>query len=168
MTAVITVRELRGGRDLAAVGALVLACSAASLRRRFWVGGEPDPREILVRYERFLVAGPPDGVALLGLVNGTPAGLLNFVPAAGRNVGDLGVLVGDPWQRRGLGGGLAGWLGRSGRWPGWTVRAAVQSGNIAAIGLLRQQGFRRVPTFESGQHDYELVLRKEADAAVTA
>ncbi|HVW42590.1 MAG TPA: GNAT family N-acetyltransferase [Amycolatopsis sp.] len=168
MTSVITVRELHGARDLAGISALVLACSATSLRRRFWLGGEPDPREILVRYERFFLAGPPAGVALLGVIDGAPAGLLNFVPAAEPGVGDLGVLVADPWQRRGLGGGLTGWLRRSGRWPGWTVRAAVQSGNLAAIGLLRQQGFRRVPTFESGQHEYELVLRRESDAAVTA
>ncbi|HJQ45915.1 MAG TPA: GNAT family N-acetyltransferase [Amycolatopsis sp.] len=165
MTAVITIRELR---DPAGIRALVPACSAASLRRRFWLGGEPDPREILVRYERFLLAGPPAGVALLACVDGIPAGLLNFAPAGEPGVGDLGVLVADPWQRRGLGGGLTSWLRRSGRWPGWTVRAAVQSGNLAAIGLLRQQGFRRLPASEPGQHDYELVLRRESDAAVTA
>ncbi|NKQ59297.1 GNAT family N-acetyltransferase [Amycolatopsis sp. K13G38] len=168
MTTVIA-RELRGAAgDLAEVGRLVLACSAASLRRRFWLGGEPDPAEILARYQRFFLAGPPDGVALLALVDGTPAGLLNLVPDTTPRLAELGVLVADPWQRRGLGNGLTGWLRRSGRWRGWTVHASVQDNNGAAIALLRRHGFRRLPPAEPGQHDYDLVLREEAHAEVTA
>lgn len=80
MTAVIEIREL-GDRpaDRECVAALVAACSPGSLRRRFMMGGPAEPGEIFRRYHRFLLAGPPGGVALLATSGGIPVGLLNFV-----------------------------------------------------------------------------------------
>ncbi|WP_410565213.1 GNAT family N-acetyltransferase [Amycolatopsis sp. cmx-4-61] len=151
-----TVMEV-GPADHACVAALVEACSPDSLRRRFLMGGPARPAEVFQRYQRFLLAGPPDGVALLALCGGVPVGLLNFVSETPGQA-EIGVLVADAWQRRGIGSALSRWLWASGRWPGWTVRATVQSGNTGAEALLRGQGFRPVPAYERGERDFALVV----------
>ncbi|UOZ05137.1 GNAT family N-acetyltransferase [Amycolatopsis sp. WQ 127309] len=158
MTAVIEIREL-GARpaDRECVAALVAACSPGSLRRRFMMGGPAEPGEIFRRYHRFLLAGPPGGVALLATSGGVPVGLLNFV-AETPGTAELGILVADAWQRRGVGSALSRWLQASGRWPGWTVRATVQAGNAGAETLLLRQGFRPVPAYERGERDFALVV----------
>jgi GNAT superfamily N-acetyltransferase len=152
MTGVIEIRPRVSGPDIAA---LLQACSPESLRRRFTLGGEPDPREIYDRYLRYLLAGPPDGVALLAVIDGAPAGLLNLVAEAPGSA-EAGVLVADPWQRQGVARALTAWVRESERWSGWTVRATIQSDNSAAAALVRSQGFRPVPTFERGELDFEL------------
>lgn len=164
-------RELTGSTaDRALLGRVVLASSPASLSRRFFLGGKPDPADILVRYQRYLLAGPPAGTAVLALACGVPAGLANLAVSAPGEA-DLGLLVADPWQRRGIGTALTQGLWRSGRWPGWTVHASVLSDNLAAKALLRAQGFRLLPGAERGQDDYELrvpttmtLVMKEAES----
>jgi hypothetical protein len=103
MTAVIEIRELGAGdADRECVAALVAACSPDSLRRRFMMGGPAEPGEIFRRYQRFLLAGPPGGVALLATRGGIPVGLLNFVaehPGRPRS--------GSWWRTRGSGRGSA-------------------------------------------------------------
>ncbi|WP_235022600.1 GNAT family N-acetyltransferase [Amycolatopsis alkalitolerans] len=148
MTTVIT-----GSAHPEAVERLLLACSPRSLTQRFFLAGEPDPRDIWRRYRRFLLAGDP----LLAWADGAPAGLLNLVPET-PTVAELGVLVADPWQRQGVGRALAGAMWRSGRWAGRTVRATVQPDNRAALGFLRTLGFHRIASFEHGQAEYELDL----------
>jgi GNAT superfamily N-acetyltransferase len=151
-----TVIEL-GAADHERVAALVAACSPASLRSRFLMGGPAEPAEIYRRYQRFLLAGPPDGVALLATRGGTPVGLLNFVSETPGEA-DVGVLVADAWQRQGIGTALARWLWAAGRWPGWTVRATARAGNAGAEALLLRQGFRPVPAYERGERDFALVV----------
>jgi ribosomal protein S18 acetylase RimI-like enzyme len=160
MTVVIT--ELTAAD---AVERLVLACSPQSLRERFFLGGEPDPRDVWRRYRRFLLAGPPDGLALLAWAGDRPAGMLNLVPESPEVV-ELGVLVADPWQRQGIGLGLAEAARRSGRWAGRIVRATVRPDNAAALALLRRQGFHAVASFEGGESEYE--LRLPAAATMTS
>jgi GNAT superfamily N-acetyltransferase len=150
MTSVIT--ELTAET---AVERLLLACSPQSLRQRFFLGGEPDPQDIWRRYRPFLLAGPPNGVALLAWVGDVPVGLLNLAPET-PTVAELGVLVADPWQRQGIGRGLTDWVWRSGSWAGRTVHATVRPDNTAALGFLRRQGFHAVATFGHGQCEYEL------------
>ncbi|WP_246368831.1 GNAT family N-acetyltransferase [Amycolatopsis echigonensis] len=132
---------------------LVRACSPESLSRRFTLGGRIDPEAVLSRYRRFLLAG----TALVAEVSGAPAGLLNAVPEEGSRV-ELGLLVADRWQRRGIGRGLVGLAAE--QWRGWTLHATVQDGNIAAEGLLRACGFRFVPGY-GGEHEYELTVTEE-------
>ncbi|WP_239071692.1 GNAT family N-acetyltransferase [Amycolatopsis sp. SID8362] len=153
MTTVIEIREADRDR----VGALVAECSPDSLRRRFMMGGPAEPAEVFRRYQRFLLAGPPTGVALLAFRGGTPVGLLNFVSET-PGTAEIGVLVADAWQRQGIGSALSRWLWTSGRWAGWTVRATVQAGNTGAEALLLGQGFRPVPTYERGERDFALVV----------
>jgi GNAT superfamily N-acetyltransferase len=160
MTAVIEVRELGDG-DRDRVAALVAACSPASLRRRFLMGGPAEPAEVFRRYQHFLLAGPPCGVALLATWDGVPAGLLNVVSETPGQA-EAGILVADPWQRRGVGSALSRWLWASGRWRGWTVRATVQAGNVGAEALLLRQGFRPVPSYERGERDFALVVPDRA------
>src|SRR4051812_27470967 len=114
--------------DPECVAALVAACSPDSLRRRFMMGGPARPAEVFQRYQRFLLAGPPAGVALLAWCGGAPVGLLNFVSESPGEA-EIGILVADAWQRQGIGSALSRWLWAAGRWPGWTVRATVQAGN---------------------------------------
>ncbi|WP_254896669.1 GNAT family N-acetyltransferase [Amycolatopsis sp. Hca4] len=151
MTTVIEVAD----RERVAV--LVGACSPESLRSRFLMGGPARPVDVFRRYQRFLLAGPPDGIALLAVSGGVPVGLLNFVsPAPGE--AEIGILVADAWQRQGIGSALSRWLWASGRWPGWTVRATVRAGNTGAEALLLRQGFRPVPSYERGERDFALVV----------
>ncbi|WP_325153917.1 GNAT family N-acetyltransferase [Amycolatopsis sp.] len=121
------------------------------------MGGPARPAEVFRRYRRFLLAGPPDGVALLAYRGGTPVGLLNFVSETPGEA-EIGILVADAWQRRGIGSTLSRWLWASGRWAGWTVRATVQAGNTGAEALLLGQGFRPVPSYERGERDFALVV----------
>lgn len=136
---------------------LVLACSPRSLRQRFFLGGEPDPHQVWRRYRRFLLAGPPAGLALVAWAGDRPAGLLNLAPETA-DVAELGILVADPWQRQGIGRGLADAARRSGRWAGRVVHATVRADNAGALALLRGQGFHAVPSFERGHPEYELRL----------
>lgn len=133
-----------------AVERVLLACSAQSLGRRFFLGGAPDPREVWRRYRKFLLAGQ----ALLAWTGGAPAGLLNLVPGE-PGVAELGVLIADPWQRRGIGTRLAETAWQSARDVAPTVRATVRADNEPALAFLARQGFCRVASFD-GQHEYEL------------
>ncbi|MGW4064934.1 N-acetyltransferase family protein [Amycolatopsis sp. NPDC004747] len=151
MTTVIAVA------DRAGAAAVVAASSPDSLRRRFMMGGPARPADVFQRYQRFLLAGPPAGVALLAVRGGVPVGLLNLVSEQPGEA-EIAILVADAWQRRGIGRALSRWLWAAGRWPGWTVRATVQAGNTGAEALLRGQGFRPVPSYERGERDFALVV----------
>ncbi|MEV4052199.1 GNAT family N-acetyltransferase [Amycolatopsis sp. NPDC049688] len=153
----VTMTTVIEAGDRAGVAALVAACSPDSLRSRFMMGGPAEPADVFRRYQRFLLAGPPAGVALLAWRGGTPVGLLNFVSETPGEA-EVGILVADAWQRQGIGSALSRWLWASGRWPGWTVRATVQAGNTGVEALLRSQGFRPVPAYERGERDFALVV----------
>lgn len=148
MTIVIT-----GLVDPGTLRRLVLTCSPASLAQRFFLGGSPDPQDIWLRYERFLTAG----TVLLAHIGGTAAGVLNLVPEHAR-AAEIGVLVADPWQRRGVATALANSLWDSGAWAGWTIHATVQAGNIAARRFLSGQGFLPVPSYSAASDEYALLV----------
>ncbi|WP_240692028.1 GNAT family N-acetyltransferase [Amycolatopsis sp. CFH S0740] len=150
MTTVMTaVRPATAG----SVADLVRACSPESLSRRFTLGGPIEPDAVLSRYQRFLLVD----TALVAEVSGVPAGLLNAVPEDDRRV-ELGLLVADRWQRRGIGRGLVRLAAE--QWRGWKLHATVQEGNVAAEGLLRACGFRFVPGYR-GENEYELTVTEE-------
>ncbi|MTD56200.1 GNAT family N-acetyltransferase [Amycolatopsis pithecellobii] len=135
-----------------AVERLLTTCSANSLRQRFFLGGEPDPRDIWCRYRKFLLTGE----ALVAWAGDHPAGLLN-VAAAAPGVAELGLLVADPWQRQGVGTRLAETVWCSGHWAGHTVYATARAGNDAALAFLARQGFRHISSAD-GSREFELRL----------
>lgn len=140
--------------DPVALRGLVLTCSPASLGQRFSLGGSPDPLDIWHRYERFLTAGT---VLLARVAGAVPAGVLNLVSEQPGEA-EIGVLVADPWQRRGVGTALANALWRRGTLAGWTIHATVRPGNIAAQRFLGSQGFRPVPSFPGDADEYALLV----------
>jgi GNAT superfamily N-acetyltransferase len=142
-----------------AVLALVRACSGTSLQRRFFLPVALGPDEVFARYHRYLLAGPPAGVATLATAAGAPVGLLNLV-VVDEGVVEASLLVADAWQRRGVGTGLLAHELRSPAWAGWTVRATVQPDNRAVHHLLRNPrwGRFRVTGTDPSQLDVEIVL----------
>jgi RimJ/RimL family protein N-acetyltransferase len=152
------IRALGGAavdRDL--VAELVRRCSAASLRSRFFLPAGWPVETVLARYLPFLLAGPPDGLALAALAGGRPVGVLNLAAAAPGGVFELGVLVADGWQRRGVAGTLLRRALSPGRWPGRTVQATVQPGNAAARALVRSHGARLLSAAR-GEYTFALTV----------
>ncbi|MGQ0846488.1 MAG: GNAT family N-acetyltransferase [Sporichthyaceae bacterium] len=134
----------------------VSRCDPGALRTRFFVTGEMDPDDMLRMFSRYLLTGPPEGVALLASVGEEPAGLLNFIPT-GPRIAEAGVLVAPRFQRRGVGRALVAELGRDPRWSGWTMRAVMQWDNTAVRGLVRSlPGSRRTASFASGCVEVDL------------
>lgn len=150
------IRVLAGtAADRALVAALVRRCSPATLGSRFFLPVEPRPEELLRTHLPYLLAGPPDGLALVALIDGLPVGLLNLVAGPQCRL-ELGVLVADGVQRRGIAGSLLRHALRPGRWPDRTVvRATVQPGNAAARALIRHHGARLVSGVR-GEYVFEL------------
>jgi GNAT superfamily N-acetyltransferase len=138
---------------------LVRACSSVSLQRRFFLPVALDPDDVFARYHRYLLAGPPAGVATLATPAGAPVGLLNLV-VVDEGVVEASLLVADAWQRRGVATGLLTHELRRPAWAGWTVRATVQPDNRAIRHLLRNPrwGRFRVTGTDPSQLDVEIVL----------
>jgi hypothetical protein len=154
----LTLRALSGtAADRALVADLVRRSSPATLRSRFFLPTDPSPDVVLRTYLPFLLAGPPDGLALAALVDGRPVGLLNLVAGPERRL-ELGVLVADGWQRRGVAGVMLRHAVGSGRWPGRAIRATVQPGNAAARALIRSLGGARLVSGVHGEYVFELTL----------
>jgi RimJ/RimL family protein N-acetyltransferase len=153
----LTFRALTGTTaDRALVAALVRQSSPATLRSRFFLPAAPHPEDVLRTHLPYLLAGPPDGLALVALADGAPVGLLNLVAGPDRRL-ELGVLVTDDAQRRGIAGALLRLALRPDRWPGWTVRATVQPGNAAARALIRGHGARLISGIR-GEYVFEFPL----------
>lgn len=150
MTAVIDARVGRRSDGItsavpateSAVRQLVLSCSPEALQRRFFLAGPVAPEVVWDRYRKYLLAGPPDGVAVVAMAGDVPVGLLNLV-VTGTALVDASLLVVDGWRRRRVASGLlAGELGGP-RWAGWTVLAMVQPDNDPVHALLRAQNLGR-------------------------
>ncbi|GDY33710.1 GNAT family N-acetyltransferase [Gandjariella thermophila] len=164
---VLRVRELTGGAaDWGSISALVRSCSPATLRARFFLPQSPDPDDVLRRSRRYLLAGPPDGVALLASVGARPVGLLNLV-AERDGLAEVAVLVADTWRHHGVGTYLADTVRALGRWQGWTVRASVQAANRSALALLRHHraGATRFRGISLGEYEFATVIAPPADRA---
>jgi GNAT superfamily N-acetyltransferase len=157
LTVVRTAFVELAGSDALLVERLVRGCSPASLRRRFFLPRDLDTDLLLGTYLPYLLAGPPAGVALAAVVDGEPAGLLNLAAAGDRHL-ELGILVADRWQRRGIATALLGHATTPGRHPGRTVRAGVQPDNAAALALLRTQPGAHLIATHRGEYHFEWPL----------
>ena len=143
-----------------AVRELVRNCSPGSLRARFSLPGAPDQDRVFTRYRRYLLAGPPSGTTTLATVRGRPVGLLNLGIVADGLV-EVGLLVADRWQGRGVATGLLAAELTGPTWAGWTVLADVRTDNAPARRLLAAQRWgdcHRVTADGENLH-YEIVVR---------
>ncbi len=156
MTAVIETVTVEPA-TVPAVRRLVWACSPASLQRRFFLPA-PFPREkVWARGRGYLLAGPPEGAAVVAMAHDVPVGLLNLIVIGAERV-EVSVLVADAWQRRGVASRLLGEeLGRP-RWAGWTVLATVQPDNWPVRSLLQRLGQWRLVDRDPSAWDYAITL----------
>lgn len=138
-----------GPQDAAELTDLLRLLSPASAFMRFLVGfGEPKPS--LVR--ALLATDPARGALLAVLPGGTAVGHACWSVRDG--VVDVGVLVLDGWQRRGVGRALVeAAVGRAGAAGGTRLHLDVHPENRALLASLR----RRMPT----------ATRRFADGLVT-
>jgi GNAT superfamily N-acetyltransferase len=152
MTAVIARRTAIGAwsvepvrpSDELGLTELFARCSAESVRLRFF-----GPRTALpAGYLRDVLAGEPerhDAVVARDRATGAIVGLasLGAGSAAGADVPELGVLVADAWQRRGIGTALANLLVARARSRGVRrMLASVlpgRSGVLEALGTLEHE-----------------------------
>lgn len=138
-----------GPDDAAALAGMLRLLSPASAFMRFLVGfGEPKPA--LVR--ALLAAGPRRGALLAVLPGGSVVGHACWTVTDG--VVDVGVVVLDGWQRRGLGRALVeAAVTRAAAAGGTTLHLDVHPENRALLATLRS----RMPT----------ATRRFADGLVT-
>jgi GNAT superfamily N-acetyltransferase len=121
---------------------LVRICSPEALRRRFLLPVALGPETVLQRYLRFLLAGPPEGAAMIAVADDQPVGLLNLAVRGEAEV-EASLLVAEGWQRCGVATALLGTELRRPRWASWTVRATVHPDNLPARRLVTRQNVGR-------------------------
>jgi GNAT superfamily N-acetyltransferase len=121
---------------------LVRICSPEALRRRFLLPVALDPETVLERYLRFLLAGPPEGAAMIAVVDDRPVGLLNLAVRGEAEV-EASLLVAEAWQRCGVATALLRTELRRPRWASWTVWATVHPDNVPARRLVTRQNLNR-------------------------
>lgn len=154
--------------DRCLVARFVSRCDPEALRTRFFLTGPMDRPETLDLCRRYLLVGPPDGVALLALCGQEPVGLLNLVPI-GPRIAEAGVLVSPRWQRRGIARALVAELRRDARWDGWTMRAVMQRDNTAVRRLVRSlPGTHRTVSVESDCIEVDLHPFEPLDGQTTS
>lgn len=161
MTAVIE-RSCVGGYTApatpAGVHTLVTACSPAALQRRFFLPVPLAPATVLALREKYLLAGPPAGAAVIAWRDGSPVGLLNLV-VAGPGTVEAALLVADEWQRRRVGTCLLTLELRRPRWIGWRVTASVQPDNGPMWALLRRQRLGELQVIDRDPSAWDVAIR---------
>lgn len=126
--------------DGPALEALFAACSPDSRYQRFFA----PVRELPAAYRDALLAGPPErhDAVLARAADGTPAGLASLAadPGAGPESAELGVLVADAWQGRGVAAAMVAHLYDRARRRGvQRVRASVLPSRSALLGALARR-----------------------------
>jgi len=160
MTAVIVEVALEPA-TVPAVRRLVWSCSPASLQRRFFLPAAFPPEKVWARSRRYLLAGPPDGAAVVAMADDVPVGLANFIVIGAKRM-EVSLLVADAWQRRGVGSRLlAEELARP-RWAGWTVVATVQPDNWPVRSLMKRFGPWRLVDRDPSAWEYAVTLPGQA------
>lgn len=123
---------------------LLARCRPETVHARFRLYRPPDPG-----YTRTVLLPRLQAGVLLGALAGPDlVGLLNLIDCRARTV-EIGLLVADPWQRRGVGTALLAHARALRSWHGRRVLAEVDRTNLAVLALLRRHG-RRELVHQSG------------------
>ncbi|WP_051341973.1 GNAT family N-acetyltransferase [Pseudonocardia spinosispora] len=132
---------------------LVFRTGPGALRARLFV---PEQRALPANLVD-LLAGPENGGVYLAMDENRPVGLVNIAPGPGAEQIEVGLLVADRWQRRGIGRDLMRFAAQDPRWAGMPLVAAVQTDNRRVIRLLRSLHWpMRLADTAPGEYYFEL------------
>jgi len=121
--------------DMAAIGAMWERCSLATRTARFHV----PVRDIPASYLTAVLADPAANVVAASEPDGDVVGLASLICGASGGTAELGVLVEDAWQRRGIGRRLVAHLVSAAPARGiTTLTASILAANAPVADLLRQ------------------------------
>jgi len=120
---------------ITAISAMWERCSLATRIARF----HAPVRDIPASYLTALLADPAAHVIAVGQPGGDVVGLASLIRGASGDTAELGVLVEDAWQRRGIGQRLAAHLISTAPGRGiTTLTASIQAANAPVADLLRR------------------------------
>jgi GNAT superfamily N-acetyltransferase len=123
------------GSEIAAIGAMWERCSLATRIARF----HAPVRNIPASYLETVLADPAANVLAVSEPDGDVVALASLIRSPGSGAAELGVLVEDAWQRRGIGRWLAAHLISAAPARGiTTLTASFLAANAAVADLLRR------------------------------
>jgi len=121
--------------EVLAIGAMWERCSLATRIARF----HAPVRDIPASYLKAVLSDPAANILAVREPAGGVVALASLIRSPGSGTAELGVLVEDAWQRRGIGRRLVAYLVAAAPARGiTTLTAAVLAGNAEAAELLRQ------------------------------
>lgn len=146
--------------DCAAVRDFLSGLSLDSAYRRFFTGIGSPPSGVLVR--RLVEADPERRTVVLAVAGAEVVGLADTTLVDGGGAVELGVVLADRWQRRGLGWQLCAAALVPALHRGVPVLRAHTLPDNARVGrILRRRWPDGVPRFADGTLIWELPLRAE-------
>lgn len=153
-----TVLRLRAARatDEGSVHDLLYALSPESAYQRYFTARQLHPRSEVLE---FLDADPRSSCALIAerASDGTLVGMARYDLDITSGMGELGIVVRDAWQRRGVGKALVRRLLEVGKEHGMKgLRADVLVANTGMMAMLRRLGVRDVPLPDAGVYSITL------------
>jgi len=154
--------RLRAARqtDEAQLQALLYAMSPESAHQRYFGTRETHPRaEILALLE----TDPRSSCALVAeaVTDASLVAIARYDVDPTSGMGELGIVVGEGWQRRGLGTALVQRLVEVGQRNGVKgLRADVLVSNPGMLGVLRRVGLTDVPLPDSGCYEVQFLFSK--------
>jgi len=140
---------------------LLYALSPESVYQRYFA-----PREIHPRAEVLAVldTDPRSSCALVAerLEDGTLLGIARYDLDPTSGMGELGIVVAEAWQKRGVGTALVRRLVEVGKGHGVKgLRADVLVSNPGMIGVLRRVGLREIPLPSAGVYAVEFAFPRD-------
>jgi GNAT superfamily N-acetyltransferase len=155
----VRLREVGPG-DAAAVRAFLAGLTLDSAYRRFFTGIGPSPTAALVR--RLIDADPLRRTVVLAVAGAEVVGVADTTVVDGGRAVELGVVVADAWQRRGLGWPLCAAALVPALERGIPVlRAHTLPDNARVARILRRRWPGGAPRFGDGTLLWELPLHAE-------
>jgi len=161
----VDIRPVRPA-DLPAVRAFLVGLSLDSAYRRFFTGiGSPSTAFV----RKFVEVDHDSRETLLALLGDEVVGMANCARQADRRTVELGVVIADGWQRRGLGPRLAREaLDRAAARGATTLLVHALAGNARVPRMLRRRWPDSPPASEHGTLVWSLPLLRRAARTIPA